>query len=146
MSSLNRALIGLSILLSSTMATRGQDLKEPPGKWWKDATVIQELNLAPEQQERIEAVFRKNRKTLIDQKAQLDKCRVDVEDSLSKTSVDEAAALAAFDSLQTARRQVERTTFIMRLQIKNLLSAEQQKKLEAVAERLRRQLKPNRPS
>ncbi len=144
MNSLRDVLTALFVFLLCATAIKAQDLKEPPGKWWKDPKVIQELNLTPEQQDRIEAIFRKNRKMLIDQKAQLDKCRVDVEEALSKTSVDEASALAAFDALQTARRQVERTMFVMRLQIKNLLLPEQQKKLEAVAERLRQQPKPNR--
>lgn len=145
MNALTRVLIGLSMLSVTAIAISAQDLKEPPGKWWKDPRVIQQLNLTPEQQDKIESIFRKNRRDMIDQKAQLDRCRVDLDDMLSRSSVDETAALGVFDRLQAAREQVERTTFVMRMQIKNLLSAEQQKKLEEVAARLRQQQKSNRP-
>ncbi len=56
--------------------------------------------------------------------------------------IDEAAALRAFDQFQQARLNVERASFRMRIQIKNLLSAEQRPKIEAIAERLR-QAKPD---
>ena len=145
MNALTRVVIGLLMLSVTAISISAQDLKEPPGKWWKDPRVIQQLNLTPEQQDKIESIFRKNRRDLIDQKAQLDRCRVDLDDMLSQSSADETAALGAFDRLQAARRQMERTTFVMRMQIKNLLSAEQQKKIEEIAARLRQQQRPNRP-
>jgi len=145
MNARTRVLIGLLMLSAATTTISAQDLKEPPGKWWKNPRVIQLLNLTSDQQDKIESIFRKYRRDLIDQKAQLDRCRVDLDDMLSQSSVDETAALGVFDRLQAARRLVERTTFLMRMQIKNLLSAEQQKKLEEVAARLRQQQKPNRP-
>jgi len=145
MNVLPRVLIGLSMLAIAATLISAQDLKVPPGKWWQDPRVIQHVNLTPDQQDKIESIFRKNRRDLVDQRAQLDKCRIDLDDLLSKSSVDETAALGVFERLQAARLQVERTTFIMRMQIKNLLSAEQQKRLEEAADRLRQQQKPNRP-
>ena len=43
------------------------------------------------------------------------------------------------DEVQQLRTSLERNTFLMRVQIKNLLTPEQQRKTEEVAERLRQQ-------
>jgi RNA polymerase sigma-70 factor (ECF subfamily) len=115
-----------------------QDLKEPPGKWWKDGRIIEQIKLTPDQQDRIESIFRKNRRNLTDQKAELDRRRLDLDDLLSMPNVSKSAALTIFEELQSARQGIERSTFLMRIQIRNLLFQEQQKKLEDIAARLRR--------
>lgn len=134
------AWIGLlaAILAEGAFAQGG--LKDIPlSKWWTNRRVIQQLRLSPEQQTRIESLWEQNRRTLIDQKAELEKRQLDLTELLGKDVIDETAAVKAFDRVQEARVGVERSTFIMRIQIKNLLSAEQQQKLEAIAEILRQQ-------
>ena len=111
----------------------------PPGKWWTNKRIIQELRLSPEQQTKIEALWTQSRKTLIDQKAELEKRQLDLSDLLTRDSIDEGAALKVFEEVQQARLSLERSTFLMRIQIKNLLSPDQQQKTEAIAERLRQQ-------
>ena len=129
---------GLLAILLVQGAYAQVGLKEmPSGKWWVDRRVIQELKLSPDQQAKIEAIWRGNQRTLIDQRAGFQKRQLDLDDLLAKDSVDEEAALKAFDGVAAARRNLERTTFLMRLQIKNLLAAEQQQKLEMIARRLR---------
>lgn len=131
---------GLLAILMVEGAFAQVGLKEmPSGKWWVDRRIIQELKLSPDQQAKIEAIWRGNQRTLIDQRASFQKRQLDLADLLAKDSVDEEAALKAFDGVAAARRNLERTTFLMRLQIKNLLAAEQQQKLETIAQRLREQ-------
>ncbi len=77
-----------------------------------------------------------NRRNLIDQKAELERRQLDLAALLAPGTIDESTALKAFDSLQEARLAIERATFLMRLQIKNLLSPEQQQRLETISERL----------
>src|SRR5881628_1675590 len=72
------------------------------------------------------------------------KRQLDLGDALSQATVDEAAALKAFEAVQTARAALEKTTFAMRIRTKNLLSAEQQQKLEEIAERARREKQAGR--
>lgn len=111
----------------------------PPGTWWKDRRVVEELRLTPEQQGKIEAIWMEHRRRLIDEKAELDRRQLDLSDVLSKEQVDEAAAMKAFEQVQAARAALERTTFGMRIRTKNVLSSEQQQKLDEVAERTRRE-------
>ncbi len=108
----------------------------PPGKWWKDRRVIEHLKLTQDQQARIESLWLEDRRNLIDQKAELDKGRVDLAEILSKDSGNESAALRAFEKVQAARAALERSTFLMRLRIKNTLSTEQQQKLEEISAQL----------
>jgi Spy/CpxP family protein refolding chaperone len=145
---MKRVLCVIPILMSLVMVrgASGQaalkDLPVVSGKWWTNRRVIRELNLAPDQQARIDAVWNQTRRNLIDRRAALDRRQLDLSEILSKDVIDEAAALQAFDRVQEARATLERATFLMRIQIKNLLSAGQQQKLEAIAERLGRQ-RPN---
>ena len=111
----------------------------PPGKWWVNKRFILQLRLSQDQQSRIESLWLQNRRNLVAWKSELEKRQMEFMDLLGKGSVDEAAALRAFDRLQEARLNIERATFLMRVQVKNLLSPEQQQKLEAVSEVLRRQ-------
>ena len=112
----------------------------PQGKWWTNARVIAELNLSADQRSKIEDLWIQTRRTVIDPKAELEKRQLDLSELLSKDSVDVSAALKAFDRVQEAKLSLERSTFLMRIQIKNLLSPDQQQKLETIAER-QRQLK-----
>ena len=114
-----------------------QELKEPPGKWWKNRQIISQLNLSRPQQDRIEDLWTQNRRILIDKKAELDKRALDLSEILSREVAEEAAALRAYEGVQAAKTEVEREVFLMRIRIKNLLSQQQQRRLEEVANRLR---------
>jgi Spy/CpxP family protein refolding chaperone len=111
----------------------------PPGTWWKDRRLAEELRLTQDQQGKIESIWMEHRRRLIDEKAELDKRQLDLSDVLSKEQVDEAAAMKAFEQVQAARTALERTTFSMRIRTKNVLSLEQQQKLDEVAEKTRRE-------
>ncbi len=110
----------------------------PPGKWWTNRRVIQQLALTPEQQHKIESFWMEDRKELIDLKAELDKSQLDLAQMIRHDVVDEAAALAAFDHVQNTRMTLERKTFLMRIRIKNVLTPHQQRRLEELSEMLRR--------
>ena len=146
MRNLRFASVGAWLLLSSALPLLGQGNLPgfPPGKWWKNRQIADELRLSADQQSKIESVWLENRRRLIDLKAEWDKRQLDLGDALSQATVDEAAALKAFEAVQTARAALEKTTFAMRIRTKNLLSAEQQQKLEEIAERARREKQAGR--
>jgi len=136
--SLSLMWIGMLWLFSAQSAFAQAGLKEmPPGKWWTNKRIIAELKLGMDQQARIDLIWMQSRRALIDRKAELDKCQIDLEEVLGKDAIDEPAALRAFDRLLEARNSLERGTFQMRIQIKNQLSPEQQQRLETISEILR---------
>jgi Spy/CpxP family protein refolding chaperone len=113
-------------------------LKEmPAGKWWIKRPIIRELNLSLDQQSKIEALWAQRTKSLVGQQEALRKYQQDLTVFLARDTIDDATALKLFDEVQRIRQSLERSTFLMRLQIKNILSPEQRQKLETIAERLR---------
>ena len=126
----------LTFSMGWAQAGAQQELKEPPGKWWKNRQVITRLNLTRPQQDRIEDLWMQNRRILIDKKAELDKHALDLSEMLSLEVAEETAALRAYERVQAAKAEVEREVFLMRIRIKNLLSRQQQRRLEEVANRL----------
>ncbi len=134
---------GIVVLFSLSLAGAvfaQAGIKEmPPGKWWTQRRLINELQLRAEQQARIEAQWLQSRRGLIELKAELEQRQLDLAELLNNDSVEENAALKAFDAVQEARMNLERSTFLMRLRIKNTLSREQQQRLEIISERLRQQ-------
>jgi len=129
----------LAALLIPWVWAQGGLKEMPPGKWWTNKRLIAALKLSPDQQSRIDSLWTQHRRGLIDQKAELERRQLDLADLLGKDSIDEDAALKAFDRVQEARVALERATLVMRIQIKNLLSPEQQQRLETFSGALRQQ-------
>lgn len=111
----------------------------PQGKWWTNKRIINQLNLSPDQQTKIESMWLQSRRPLIDQQAELQKRQLDLEELVNKETIDETAALEALDRVEKARASLEYSTLQMRIRIKNALSADQQQKLQTIAGMLRQQ-------
>ena len=50
----------------------------PLGKWWKRPRIVERLKIKPDQQERLDEIFSKNRRSFIDLKADVDRRAVDL--------------------------------------------------------------------
>ena len=111
----------------------------PEGKWWTNKRVINQLNLTLDQRSKIEDVWMQSRRNLIDQQAEMQRRQLDLEETVGKDQIDENAALKALARFQEAKSNLEQSTLLMRIRIKNLLAPDQQQKLQAVAEALRQQ-------
>lgn len=111
----------------------------PQGKWWTKRPVIRELGLSLQQQTRIESIWVQRFQALMGQQAELQKRQQMLSGLLAQDIIDVTSAMRVFDEVQQIRHNLERSTFLMRIMIKNTLSPEQQRKLEEIAERLRQQ-------
>ncbi len=145
--SLKLTFIGLFLASAVSGAFAQAAMKDfPQGKWWTRKAIIRELNLSPEQQSRIEACWTQRNQVLMGQQAQLRQRQQELTDLVAKETIDEAAAMRLFDEVQRLRTSLERNTFLMRIQIKNILNPEQQRKTEEIAERLRQQQMKQNPA
>ena len=132
--------VGLFILFAGECLLAQAGLKDTlPGKWWTKKPIINALNLSVEQQSKIEACWARRNKVLFGQQEELRKRQQELADLVARDSIDETAAMKLLDEVQQLRVNLERNTFLMRIQIKNLLTPEQQRKTEEFAERLRQQ-------
>lgn len=132
--------VGLFIALAAETVFAQAGLRDVlPGKWWTKRPIIKELNLSADQQSRIEACWAQRNKVLVGQQEELRKRQQELAEMVDKDVIDEAAAMKLLEEVQQLRASLERNTFLMRIQIKNLLTPEQQRKTLEIVERLRQQ-------
>jgi Spy/CpxP family protein refolding chaperone len=100
------------------------------GTWWREPRWIQELNLTPEQQKKMDEAFRQNRIKLIDLNATLEKAELMLEPLVENVKPgDETKILAQIDHVADARADLEKANARMLLSIREVLTQEQWSKL-----------------
>ena len=102
----------------------------PPGKWWTDPQVVQQLGLTDDQQRKIEDLFQKSRLKLIDLSAAVQKEEAILDPLLAADRPDESKVLAQIDRIAQARGELEKANARMLLGFRGVLTQEQWKKLQ----------------
>jgi Spy/CpxP family protein refolding chaperone len=117
----------LAALLGSALAlpAAAQMPETPPGKWWKRPKVVELLKLSPEQQDKLEEIFARNRRSFVDLKAEVEKNQIDVEELFSKKDADPKKVAAAVDVLEQSRMKLRKSMTMMFLEQKAVLTPEQ---------------------
>lgn len=112
----------------------------PLGKWWKQPRVVEALQLTADQQEKLETVFSKNRKSFVDLRADVDRRSIDLDELLAKKDSDPKKVAAASDALEQAKARLGKARTMMVFEMKTVLTEEQWRKIETRREEWRRQL------
>ncbi|MBI2836926.1 MAG: periplasmic heavy metal sensor [Acidobacteria bacterium] len=99
--------------------------------WWRDERMIADLNLAPEQAQRIERMFFEHRKSTIDLRAEMEKNQIDLESLMAATQLDEARISSQVDSVDAARARLHKAEVMMTIGIRKILTPEQWRKVES---------------
>jgi Spy/CpxP family protein refolding chaperone len=118
-------LAGLGSVLFAGLPAGAQMLEMPAGKWWKRPAVVETLKLSPEQQQRLDEVFFKNRRVFIDLKADVDRRTIDLEDLLNARDVDPKKVGAASEALEQARARLGKARTMMVVEMRGILTGEQ---------------------
>ena len=137
------------ILTLAAGAPAADFLDLPPGRWWKNSDVIRQLNLAPDQQKKLDDIMFAHMERMIDLKAALDKEELKIKMLLDQPQIDEKQVLAQVDKVLAARNQMQRTRAAMFVKVRVLLSAEQWEKMKAafnekVRDRFQRRMEERR--
>ncbi len=103
----------------------------PPGKWWSDPATAQKLGLTADQQKKMDELFQESRLKLIDLSAALQKQEAILEPLLAADRPDEAKILSQIDRVAQARAELEKANARMLLGIRNVLTPDQWKRLQA---------------
>ena len=85
-----RILLALAASLTIT-SFAAADPALPPGKWWRRPEIVQELALADEQQDRLDAIFRASANDLIDLRGAVEKQNISLRGLLDQPQLDRAA-------------------------------------------------------
>ncbi|HEX7581370.1 MAG TPA: periplasmic heavy metal sensor [Thermoanaerobaculia bacterium] len=129
-----------ALLFTLATAPAFAQLPEMPlGKWWKRPRVVERLKLKPDQQERLDEIFGKNRRSFIDLKADVDRRAVDLEELLMKKESDPARISAATDALEQARARLGKTRTMMIVEMKGVLSGDQWQRILELRDEWRRE-------
>ena len=119
----------LALLAVSAVPSAAQMLEVPGGKWWKRPVVVESLKLSTEQQERLDEVFMKNRRTFVDLKADVDRRTIDLEDLLASRDVDSRKVAAASEALEQARGRLGKARTMMVVEMRGILTEVQWKQI-----------------
>lgn len=120
-----RLLPALALAAALAAPALAQMPETPPGKWWKRPRVVQLLKLSPEQQEKLEEIFARNRRSFVDLKAEVEKTQIDVEELVAKKDADPKKVSAAVDALEQARMKLRKSMTMMFLEQKSVLTQQQ---------------------
>jgi Spy/CpxP family protein refolding chaperone len=108
---------------------RDSALRFPPGRWWTDPQMIQNLSLTPDQQSKFDETFQQYRTRLIDARASVEKEEANLEPLVEAAKLDEAKVSAQLEKVVLARADWQRTSGRMLVAFRAILSGEQWKQL-----------------
>jgi Spy/CpxP family protein refolding chaperone len=121
----------------------------PPGKWWKRPAIVEQLALTPEQQDKLDAILAKDRRSFVDLKADVEKKQLDVEELMAKKDSDPKKVAAAVDALGESRGRLRKAALMMVLEMRGVLTDVQWKMVverrEKWREEQREQMRERRP-
>ena len=128
-------------LLFAAAGVMAQPLGVPPGRWWERPRFADELMLSAEQKARLEVLTVENARGMIDLKAAVEKAELDLRTVAEAEPFDAAKVRAAFREVQQARTRLETERFESLLRVREVLNAEQWRRLreltrDAVRERM----------
>lgn len=123
------ALAALAAGLLVGGAARAQMSEMPPGKWWKRPPVVQALGLTPEQQEKLDQIFARNRRDFVDLKADVEKKQLDLEELMVKKDSDPKKVASAIDAVEQSRARLRKATAMMILDMRGVLTDAQWKQV-----------------
>ncbi len=120
-----RVLLAAALGAALALPALGQMPETPPGKWWKRPRVVQMLKISPEQQEKLEEIFARNRRSFVDLKAEVEKNQIDVEELVAKKDSDPKKVSAAVDALEQSRMKLRKSMTMMFIEQKAVLTPQQ---------------------
>jgi Spy/CpxP family protein refolding chaperone len=103
---------------------------EGMGRWWDNPQVAKDLNLAPDQKQKMDDIFQQSRLKLIDLHAALQREEATLDPLINADSPDETKILAQIDKVAQARAELEKSNARMLLAVRQVLTADQWTKLK----------------
>jgi Spy/CpxP family protein refolding chaperone len=115
--------IALSILVSSGHAFSA-GVSAPAGKWWRNQSVIQSLNLSREEVDKLDAAFRGSRKKLIELKSRVEIEQFELETLIENRTLNESDLLSQHQKLEKARTALGMERFSFFIKVRKIVGYE----------------------
>lgn len=114
------------------------------GKFWKRPQVRRELKLTPDQVAKLEEIFLRNERALIDLRADAEKRQLELGQLLDDPAADERKLEIQVEKTEEARAKLAKARAMMMLEVRKVLTPEQREKLEQMRERAGDRLRERR--
>jgi Spy/CpxP family protein refolding chaperone len=101
------------------------------GRWWNNPKIIEQLKLTDEQRKTFDGILLEHREKLIDLRANVEKAELAMEPLIGVDQPNEAAILTQIDKVAQARAELEKANARFLLAIRNKLTPEQWKQIQA---------------
>lgn len=101
-----------------------------PGKWWHRPEVIKQLELSPQQQERLDDIFRNAANELIDARGEVEKQQVALRGELERSQIRRKDLQAIAAKLSEARAELFERELMMLVDMRAVLTDPQWDKLK----------------
>jgi Spy/CpxP family protein refolding chaperone len=134
---MKKALIITVVLALAGPLAAANEFDLPPGRWWENPRMVNHVGLTDEQQGQIREVVFAYARRMIDLKADVDKAGLDLASSVDQQDFDPAPVRAAYAVFQTARHKLENERFEMLLEVRQVLTYEQWRKIEEIKQRVK---------
>lgn len=136
-----KALILAVALMGWATAGLAQSFEIPPGRWWEVPRLVQDLGLTPEQRTALAEASRTHVRNLADLRAEVTKAQVDLQEAAEREPFSAGDVRKAFSVLQAARARLELERFELVISVREILSAEQWRKLQGLVRDRRERLR-----
>jgi Spy/CpxP family protein refolding chaperone len=117
----------------------------PPGKWWRRPEIVQSLNLAEDQQNKLEAIFRTASSDLIDLRGEVEKQNIALRGDLDQSQLDRATIRRDAQRLSDARTRLFERELMMLVDMRSVLNDSQWDRMRNQLDRFgAQQLRPRK--
>jgi hypothetical protein len=107
----------------------------PPGKWWRNPALAQNLALSGEQQQRLDDIFRASANELIDERAEIEKLAIALRGELDRQQLNRQNLQRIASALTVARGRLFERELMMLADMRGALTDEQWARLRARLDR-----------
>ena len=102
----------------------------PRGAWWERSSVVKQLNLSKEQQQKIQTIALAHRKEMIMLRAELEIKEVDLDPLLAADKLDEKKIKDTIGDIEVTRAKISKSRMNMLLEVRKVLTRDQYVKLK----------------
>jgi Spy/CpxP family protein refolding chaperone len=106
------------------------EFKVPHGKWWQMPGVAKKLGLTSEEQQKLDDLFLRSRRQMIDLTSSVQKEKLELEMILDEQNFDEPACRDRFKKFQHARTNVANERFGFLIEVRKLLGHDRYRQLK----------------
>jgi Spy/CpxP family protein refolding chaperone len=126
-----RWILGSAMMVGAAVVV-AQPLGIPPGRWWEQPKVADQLALTADQTQQLNTLTLGHARTMVDLKGSVEKAEIDLRAAAETDPLDAKQVRQNFAALQQTRMRLESERFDMLLKVRQVLTTEQWHKLRDI--------------